>query len=140
MSGKSSIKPIQASAYYYSVDPTPNPSDKIRIFFSRLFHVFHAVDDIPSLVGMVSADTPQEAPVILFDMRGGSAEDFEAFLIPFLENHSNLGTCIQMALVEQSQPERIIRLAEEGWMPRHVLLVPWGAGVSNVSSKRCVCM
>jgi len=129
MSGKASIKPIESSVYYYTLDPHQNPADKVRLFFSRLFSAFHTVDDLEPLTKVIAADSSRNASLVVFDLRNGTEEDFENFVSGFCARHNALGTGIQLALFDQRQSDRIIRLAQEGWVPRHVVMIPWRKGV-----------
>ncbi len=127
MSGKS-IKPLQATAYYFSVDPTRDAGDKIRVFFSRLFTAFHPVDPFQTLIDTFSGEHTDTARVVVWDLRG-SSEYFSAFLPLYIDQRAALKVAVQLIVCEENQPEKIIRLAREGRVPEHILMVPWKAGI-----------
>ena len=126
MSGKS-IKPLQATACYFSLDPNRTSSDKIRLFFSKLFKDFRSVETFASL-RVCAADTDEAPSVLLLDLRGDDAA-FALFVSAYLEGYRSLASQVVLAVCEQDRMEKITRLAEEGFLPQHLLMIPWKGGV-----------
>lgn len=126
MSSKS-IKPLQATACYFSVDSTGKSSDRIQIFFSNLFKQFQSFETIASLF-LCATDENKPLHILLLDLRGED-DGFETFVSWYADKHRSLASQVTLALCEQDRMDKITRLAMEGCVPQHLLMIPWKSGV-----------
>ena len=104
------------------------PETESGFFFSRLFRIFHPADRFETLADTLTGGKADAVRVVVWDMRG-SPETFAAFLPLYHDRYTALDGIIQLAICEENRPEKILRLAREGRVPEHLLMVPWEAGV-----------
>jgi len=126
MSGKS-IKSLQVPACYYAVDPDKDSSDKLQQFFSRLFPRFSVHEELSSWLEC-SDDADEASAVMVLDLRGDITY-FRQFLSDRSELAQLLFSRVVLALCERDQGEKISQMALEGFLPQHIVLVPWKHGV-----------
>ncbi len=129
MSGK--IKPFPFEACYLPIDSDRDATDKIRPFLSKLFKDLHSVDTLEALTACTVAknDASETASIaLILDLRGDD-QAFDAFVSEYTEAHRALDARVVLTLCEQDRSDKIVRLATEGSVPSHILIIPWKQGV-----------
>jgi len=125
MSGKS-IKPLQAEACYYAIASEHTASDRIHLFFSRLFSRFHVADSL-ALWQECSENIEEIPKVAVLDLRG-SDEAYNGFFDSVTEWRAVLTSHTVLALCERDKTEKLSRMASEGVLPQYFLMIPWKQG------------